>query len=358
MDRTDIRHHVQSLEPRRFMDATALLADGVLTITGTEGRDVISVSLDATDATRLDVVANKQSFGFDVADVGSIVINTAGGNDVVTVSEKNGAITIPMVVDGGAGNDRITTGSGDDVVTGDAGNDSVNGGAGNDQLDGGVGNDSLDGGAGDDALAGDVGRDKLGGGVGDDDLDGGAGKDAVNTGTGADAIAADPANPKEVKDHNVEGHEYNVADFTDLPTEVQQLHEQLVPGSHVFKCEITNGVITMLYHFDGDPKAYTTVVDANGPELQLLSRGLSLNELRAPAKDVFQQYFPGSEVLGVTERGQSYDDIRYRDADGSLKNVTSHGVIWSLDDAHRDLDNNGIDDGNFSIPVDLFTEPT
>jgi len=350
----------EPLEPRRFLDAvpTPDLTAGTLTITGTEKHDVIIVSLNPVDSTQLLVRANNQHFTFDLSDVNNVTINALGGSDRVIVSEKYGPITLPFTVDAGLGNYFVQTASGDDILLGGGGNDILNGGAGNDQIDGGGGNDVLNGAAGNDNLTGDAGHDNLNGNAGDDDLDGGASKDNIRTGAGDDQVAIDPAAPKEVKDHNPNDQHYIVADFADLPTEIQQLHAQKVPGSTVVKCQILNGIVTMKYTFGNDPKIYTTVVDAAGAELQLISRELSPEEWRAPAIDAFNQYFPDATILSLTEGNQTHYSIRYRDADGSLKTITSHEIVFGLDDADRDLDNNGIEDGSSNPSFEELFPPS
>ena len=77
-----------------------------------------------------------------------------------------------LVLDGGAGNDRVTLekttlqawlygGDGNDVLTGTRGNDVLVGGAGDDRISGGVGRDLLIGGAGSDRMSGGAGEDVL-----------------------------------------------------------------------------------------------------------------------------------------------------------------------------------------------------
>ncbi|SEV87941.1 Hemolysin-type calcium-binding repeat-containing protein [Aliiroseovarius sediminilitoris] len=114
------------------------------------------------------------------------------------------------VVDGGAGNDTLTSGDdaaylfgndGDDVITSGEGVLAGFGGNGDDTLDAARSRDSfLDGGAGDDMLVGGDGDDQLFGGVhetpdeehtpvtDDDILIGGAGDDALFGGHGADTL--------------------------------------------------------------------------------------------------------------------------------------------------------------------------
>jgi Ca2+-binding RTX toxin-like protein len=105
----------------------------------------------------------------------SVTIHAGNGNDKITVDS---AITIEVIVHGGAGNDTIIAGSG------------------NDKLHGGDGNDILVGQDGDDLLIGGPGRDILIGGDGKDGIHGKADEDIliagiVNFGTALEAALAD-----------------------------------------------------------------------------------------------------------------------------------------------------------------------
>ena len=86
----------------------------------------------------------------------------AGGNDVITLDETNGALPAAQL-SGGAGNDTLTGGSGNDTLSGGRGNDFLDGnrgadvaflGAGNDvfRWDQGDGSDRVEGGSGSDEL--------------------------------------------------------------------------------------------------------------------------------------------------------------------------------------------------------------
>ena len=91
-------------------------------------------------------------------------------------------------VNGGAGNDDIsTTGSGNRLY-GEEGNDTIWGGSGNETLDGGIGNDYLYGGYGNDSLNGSDGNDTLYGARGNDILRGGYGNDYMSGGDGNDCL--------------------------------------------------------------------------------------------------------------------------------------------------------------------------
>lgn len=86
---------------------------------------------------------------------------------------------VPMIVNGGPGNDIITGGEASDELDGDRGDDTIDAGRGDDLLRGGLGIDHLSGGIGKDRLIGGPGGDTLDGGNGLDEFDAGAGKDTI-----------------------------------------------------------------------------------------------------------------------------------------------------------------------------------
>ena len=122
-----------------------------------------------------------------VANTSVIKVFGLGGNDVVTLSETNGALPAAQLF-GGAGNDVLTGGSGGDQLFGESGNDTLLGKGGFDFLFGGNDNDTLTGGDADDQVFGQSGNDRSIWNPGDDtDLnEGGAGTDTteVNGGNG------------------------------------------------------------------------------------------------------------------------------------------------------------------------------
>ncbi len=95
-------------------------------------------------------------------------LNVALGDKNDTVKNKT---AVPMLVDGGAGNDTINGGSAKDEIIGGAGNDKLHGLGGADEMYGDAGNDIVHGGAGDgDILEGGPGADTINGGLGVDDF--------------------------------------------------------------------------------------------------------------------------------------------------------------------------------------------
>lgn len=222
----------ESLEDRTMMTASAYVDPaGVLQVEGTSGNDVISVHRS------YGVVTTQSSLGLDsrwdspitsfrrewvysvsiqqgtanyeptallylanfpVSSVRSLEIDAQAGHDLVT-----NATTLPSIIYGQSGNDKLVGGSSSDRLYGSWGNDILIGNAGNDQLYGYYGNDSLRGNAGADHLDGSYGNDLLDGGSqadtliggwGDDNLDGGSGDDTLDGGWGQDRLFGDSGN--------------------------------------------------------------------------------------------------------------------------------------------------------------------
>ncbi|MBI2824024.1 MAG: DNRLRE domain-containing protein [Planctomycetia bacterium] len=144
-----------------FQGGVFRTADGVVEVHGTDAADTIAVG-----ATSITVSsASAQPYTVDLATATAVHIRAQGGNDAITA---DAALTTPLVVYGGAGNNTIHTAAGDDTLIGGAGNDTLYGGAGDDTLTGNDGDDQLSGEAGGDTLDGGTGNDTLAGGAGDD----------------------------------------------------------------------------------------------------------------------------------------------------------------------------------------------
>jgi Ca2+-binding RTX toxin-like protein len=151
----------------RCTPAVATVIDNQLMITGTRGNDELRVETDATNEI-LVVRDNGQSIGeFDLMSLSAVQIHGMDGNDRI---ELAGLIRIPVLIDGGAGNDVMIGGPttaiegsrmagrpaprAGVILMGGEGDDSLAGSNGNDILIGGVGSDSLAGNDGDDILIG------------------------------------------------------------------------------------------------------------------------------------------------------------------------------------------------------------
>ncbi len=189
-------------------DAFGTFKDGVLTITGGEGKVVprctqdgeITVSGVPTDDPAL--CKNLERIvvvGFGVPslfDFSQLPANLGGGQGPITIkatggSESDSIIGAPRhinILDGGGGGDAVTGG---DL------NDTLNGGKSGDKLEGGGGNDNLNGGSGGDKLEGGKGNDRLLGGPGSDELLGGLGRDILSGGGGSDKLVGGPGKDQE-----------------------------------------------------------------------------------------------------------------------------------------------------------------
>ncbi len=167
---------------------------GVLTVNGDSLNNNITISRNAAG----NILVN----GGAVAVVGGTptVANTSliqvfglDGQDVITISEVNGALPKANLF-GAAGNDVLTGGSGNDQLFGQSGNDTLLGKGGFDLLFGGTENDTLTGGDADDQSFGQGGTDRMIWNPGDDtDLNEGAeGVDTVevNGGNGLEQFTA------------------------------------------------------------------------------------------------------------------------------------------------------------------------
>ena len=119
---------------------SVFITNSTLTIVGSNGPDVVALDGDATEA-RVTFGADPANVHhFNLADFTSIAVFLGNGSDQFT--EQTGVLADkPTAVDGGNGNDRITTGDAVDVIAGGNGNDSVDAGRSNDRVDLGNGND-------------------------------------------------------------------------------------------------------------------------------------------------------------------------------------------------------------------------
>ncbi|HYO09688.1 MAG TPA: hypothetical protein VER17_12010 [Tepidisphaeraceae bacterium] len=189
---------IEPLESRRLMDAT--LVDGLLTVTGTGGNDVIEIFGQRLGTPSQGITVIVQINGTTVAqhangDVDRVRVDALGGNDHVSL--RGGKFT-------GGASDRIFL-SHAAHVEGAAGNDTLIAGSGNDTIVGGSGSDLLLGGSGDDLIAGGTGRDRIKGEAGDDTLGGGGGDDVFSGGDGADTFhggrGVDTADYSDRDDH-------------------------------------------------------------------------------------------------------------------------------------------------------------
>lgn len=125
---------LEQMESRRLMSGSPIELDAVsgeLEIHGTAAADTLTIGVNATDATLLDVTLNGATTQFKVAEVKKIEAELRGGDDVATVSAD---VLVNAKLKGGDGNDTLTGGSGNDQLDGGSGDDTLTGGAGNDRF--------------------------------------------------------------------------------------------------------------------------------------------------------------------------------------------------------------------------------
>jgi Ca2+-binding RTX toxin-like protein len=163
-----------------------LLIDGTLYVVGSNTAN--DMALISQFGGNIEVNATFNSSGsvsVSASAVNAIEVRLRNGHDVFLTTSS---VTAPMTIDGGGGNDLLTSGSGDDLLLGGSGTDILYGNAGEDVLLGGIGNDDLFGGNGHDVLIGGDGNDMLYGGLGRDLLIGSQDEDLLDSGSDDDIL--------------------------------------------------------------------------------------------------------------------------------------------------------------------------
>lgn len=120
-------------------------ADKPVQVHGGASDDTVDIRPGATTGS-LKVTYNGTEYVYATSP-SSVRLRLHGGADRLTT---DAAITKPIWVHGGEGNDVLATGAGADTLIGDYGLDSLSGGGGADSLTGGGGDDTLNGGAAND----------------------------------------------------------------------------------------------------------------------------------------------------------------------------------------------------------------
>jgi Ca2+-binding RTX toxin-like protein len=180
----------------------ALAGPTVIIYAGGSAPNDLTVSLDGTQWRFADSTVMLAGLGCTTsspyvgrcpaAGIEEIVVALEAGDDGVAA----GAVGIPLVLDGGAGQDELGGGAGADELAGGPGADDLHGGAGADVLrDDGFASEA----SGDDRLFGDAGDDTLMGagpdtaGAGADHLDGGANFDTADYAADLTGVVVDLA---------------------------------------------------------------------------------------------------------------------------------------------------------------------
>ena len=185
-------YRVKRLLPPQVITADFNAGTGILTITGDDLPNVITVSRNAAGALLVNGGAVAIQGGTPtVANTTLIQIFGKEGNDQLTLDEANGALPRAQLF-GEGGNDTLTGGSGDDVLNGGPGSDILLGKGGADSLLGGDDDDMVIGGDGNDIAQLGAGNDRFIWNPGDDTdlVEGNDGNDTVeiNGGNGAEVF--------------------------------------------------------------------------------------------------------------------------------------------------------------------------
>lgn len=190
---------VESLESRRLLAGASVVGDALMVtanqraattnvqIVENDDRSAVSVTINAV--TRRGVAKQftasfPKSLGYS-----RVVVRGGAGDDTIEFfANIQPTFSLPVRVNGRAGNDIINTGTADDVVVGGKGDDVISTGAGNDTVHAQAGNDTVLGGDGDDTLWGGGGDDRVEGNAGNDKLGGILGTNAMFGGDGTDEL--------------------------------------------------------------------------------------------------------------------------------------------------------------------------
>ena len=178
---------------RERTNAGGYVSSDQLVFTTGAGDDKVGVK--QRDDGMLDVQVNGESYEVRLGEGQELTIRAGAGDDVIEVASN---VRVNIVVEGGDGNDAVTTGAGDDRIDGGRGNDVISSGAGRDDIFGNSGSDTITGGDGvniihggdgDDQVTAGSGTNFIEGGAGDDTIAGGGATDTLSGGTGNDRIS-------------------------------------------------------------------------------------------------------------------------------------------------------------------------
>jgi Ca2+-binding RTX toxin-like protein len=177
---------------------SAVLAGGVLTITGDDQDNTIIVSRDPAGMILINGGAVPVTGGIpNVTNTALVRILGLKGKDILEVSDSNGPMPSANLL-GGEDDDTLTGSASADVLDGGPGNDLLSGRGGIDTLFGGTGHDTLIGGPGPDQLLGEEGDDQFVWNPGD-------GNDLIEGQEGVDTMIFNGSNIAEAVDLSANG---------------------------------------------------------------------------------------------------------------------------------------------------------
>lgn len=198
----------------------ATFSGGVLTVTGDDLDNVLSVSRDA---------------------IGNLLVNDGAVAITGGIPTTNNTTLIKMF--GFKGNDKLTIQLAPGIPSanlfGGEGNDTLTGGLADDLLDGGPGDDVLSDRAGKNLLIGGPGNDTLTGGIGPDQFFGGPDNDTIiwNPGDGSDVVEGDEGDDTLVFNNS------NAAEITDLSANGSRLRLARNIGAVTMDCNAIEHVV-------------------------------------------------------------------------------------------------------------------
>jgi uncharacterized protein GlcG (DUF336 family) len=126
---------VETLECRSVPTTVQLLAGGVLSISGM-GNDILRVSLDTANSQLVVLDHGLEAARVNAGSVSQIVMTGGPGKDVLTIDNS---VTVPALLQGGAGNNVLRAGGGPTTLIGGSGTNKLIGGTGSDLFKGGPG---------------------------------------------------------------------------------------------------------------------------------------------------------------------------------------------------------------------------
>jgi len=266
----DGKHHTEAVAHFSLdvngTSISAFFAGGILTVTGDDHDNTITVSRDVAGNLLVNGGAVPVIGGAPtIANTFLIRILGLKGNDALTVNGANGPMP-PANLFGGEG---------DDTLTGSASADELDGGPGNDTLTGGDGDDTLIGGPGNDTLIGGRGADLMIGGEGDDQFvwNPGDGNDVVEGQDGQDTLLFNGSNIGEIVDLSANGPRLrffrNVANITMDCDGIEQVIFHALDGADritvndLSGTQVTNVLVDLFTSTPGtrDGKADTVIVN-------------------------------------------------------------------------------------------------
>lgn len=130
----------------RCLPTTVTLAGGVLSVVGTEAADRITLNFNTPRGARGGVL-NVMGVGrYPLHRVAAVHVDGRGGDDMIVINTiGRGFMPIPIVVDGGEGNDVIIGGRARQILRGGTGDDIILSRGGIDQIDPGPGHNWVNG---------------------------------------------------------------------------------------------------------------------------------------------------------------------------------------------------------------------